>query len=674
MFQRNKEGATLALTVTAVFFIVLLGIGFFFLVQLMGGGREAQHATDSGNLNVAKQGLVKPAIDPAGNEGREFAGLFNVNNQMDLKDYDRCVGKAVIVALNASEEGTTAALTHAQTVISEVEGKGDNGGGGMGERLYGSLVNAGKTSNFFEALAKSNSLRMLNWNGKNQIGSDLGNYHVSFMRQKADAATNVHIQKGVVPPSSVHTALTTTSTDYLVGYTPISVTVSAGGANTTLVIQGVPVRPNQEPHLVSQEQFLAETTTPMPDGGNSFLPPNAFQCQSNASEMHGGNVQTRSSAIVGIIDAASSNFQAEIPQGYIVINNTGSASTQYNPNQGDPFAGQLMGSGVYMGEAGPGKAVFSTNPADFTTVANATLDATGNIPMSTLNGTNFQPAGTLDQAGLNALHTYLVNNGGSDLCNNINSFAMEPGGAQHAVNPNCESEVADVYNGLRSAGGGPGLNTGNLMTIEYLKAEVVRIRGCFDSDGCGTINPGSNMSTGLKAYSHPLGAGEINRVPFGNNNDTTVPSLGQLLVQTNANGAIQTQIRQRLNEMHATATSTDLDAAFNQPVPFDKMSYIYWNGSSFVSTTTAPANWDVSFVAADGNQITAFSNDPRLSDRYINIGGDGGFPHPFDCPPQLSGFTQDNALWTPGSGYKNLLGVIQFTNTADVGVTWCCPC
>ncbi|HEY9789909.1 MAG TPA: hypothetical protein V6D22_05905 [Candidatus Obscuribacterales bacterium] len=676
MSQRNKEGATLALTVTAVFFIVILGVGFFFLVQLLGGGREAQHATDSGNLNVAKQALVKPAVDPQGNEGNEFAGLFNVNNQADLKDYDRFVGKALLVALNASEEGTPTALAHAQTVITEVEGKGDSGTGGIGERLYTQLNTVGQTTNFFDSLAKSNSLRMLNWNQGNQIATDPTAYHVAFMRQNADAATNVHIVPGVVPPGSQHSALTTSSTNYLVGYTPISVTVSAGGANTTLTLYGVPVRPNQEPHLVSQQQFLAETSTQMPDGGNSLIPPNAFQSQSNALEMHGGNVQTRSSAIVGVIDAAGSNFNAEIPQGYIVINNTGSASNAYNPNGSDPFAGQLMGAGVFMAQAGPSSAFFSTNPSDFSTVANAQYDDTGNIPMSTLNGTNFQPSSpAMTQGQLNAMHDYLVNNGGSaDQCNNVNSFAMESGGASHAVNPNCETEVADVYNALRTAGGGPGAVAGNLMAIEYLKAEVIRIRGAFDSDGCGSINPSTNLVTGLKAYNHPLNNSEINRDPFGNNNDTTVPTLGQLLSQTNANGAIQAQIRQRLNEMHATASSADLDAAFNQPVPFDKVSYLYWNGSSYASTTTPPNGWDVSFQAADGNQVAQFSQDNTLTDRYINVSGDGGFPHPFDCPPSFTGFTKDSTLWTPGSGYKNLLGVVQFTNTADVGVTWCCPC
>src|SRR5262249_8021930 len=150
-------------------------------------------------------------------------------------------------------------------------------------------------------LAKSNSLRMLNWNLANQIDSDTGNYHVAFMRQNADAATNLHIVDGVIPPGSNHGSLRTASTDYIVGYTPITVNIPAGGGTTTLTIYGVPVRPNQQPHLVSQEQFLAESTSQLQGGGNSLLPPNAFQTQSNASEMHGGIVQTRSSAIVGTI-------------------------------------------------------------------------------------------------------------------------------------------------------------------------------------------------------------------------------------------------------------------------------------------------------------------------------------------------------------------------------------
>src|SRR5688572_14134624 len=124
MAKRQQKGGTLALVVTCVFFVIIMGVGLFFVAQLMGGGREPQQATDFGNLNVAKRALVSPDIDPTPAERLNFGGLFTseATPKVNLQNYNRFVGKAFLVSLNALAQGTPDARAHAATELAMVEG------------------------------------------------------------------------------------------------------------------------------------------------------------------------------------------------------------------------------------------------------------------------------------------------------------------------------------------------------------------------------------------------------------------------------------------------------------------------------------------------------------------------------------------------------------------------
>src|SRR6516164_3576047 len=112
MNNSRKRGATLGLVAALALVITLLGIAFFFFAKLVGGHRELEHATDSGNLNVAKQSLRSPYLRVFTNNG--YAGPFDLsdpilsqvqqnfslladqstgasNGQLDLLTYDRVV-------------------------------------------------------------------------------------------------------------------------------------------------------------------------------------------------------------------------------------------------------------------------------------------------------------------------------------------------------------------------------------------------------------------------------------------------------------------------------------------------------------------------------------------------------------------------------------------------------
>jgi hypothetical protein len=703
MDRRNKEGATLALTVTAVFFIVILAVGLFFVMQMIGGGREAQHATDAGNLNVAKQALVSPFLSPTVyndaatgqilNENIEFAGLIGSNNQINLSNYNNLVGKAFLVACNASAENTPTAFSSAQAILDAVEGPN-----GAGFQLSQQLSAAGNTSNFFQSIAQSNSLRMLNWNNQSQISNDSGNYKVGFLRQNQGAPTNLSLVNAgnVIPPGATVANGTTNATGingitstssntsntqtYFVGYTPVSVSVN--GHN--LVLYGVPVRPGLEPHLVSQAQFTSELSSPLVSGGQSLIPPNAFQSQSSASEMHGANLSTRSSAIVGTL-----NIQApmSIPDGYIAINNFGTPSAPINtgPQGNLQFGGDLM-TGISMMTAKSGNVFFSTDPTVMTNLGNATssgTDSNGNpiVPLSA--GANMQP-NPPSQLDLDSMAQQIKSGGSPDSCNTTNDMAGSP--SPVPADPNCPNEVSQVLNQL-NGGGTPAApqSLSGLMAIEYIKAEIIQQRGQFDGAGCGSIT-GNPPCTGLKGYTIQS---ITNALPFGNPS----PTLGSLLSETNdsSNGnQIHNAIIQRMFEMQPNATPADISAALNQVVLFEgtnQFQFLYWQpsagnaagvrypGAFVISATPGPGEGTTPNVTPDGapNSLTS-TMSANIGDILIDVDGDGGYAHPFDCEPSNNGTTTNNAVWTPSSGLGNLLGVINFQNCASAGGQWCCPC
>lgn len=693
MELRKEKGASLALTVTCTVFILLVGIGLFLVMQMVGGGREAQHATDAGNLNVAKQALKSPSISPGIyndsvtgqtiNQSVEYAGLLDTTpsgpNQIDLAIYNRLVGKAFIVACNASAEGTPQAYAAAQAVLDSVEGPG-----GSGQQLATALQQGSGTQNFFNALAFGNSLRMLNWNQQSAQTTDTNpnnynNYQVSYLRQNQGAPTNLQLintgtpaspQINVIPPAalsnitanySASSTNTNNSNLYLSGYTPIG--IKEGG--TTLTVYGVPMRPGLEPHTVSQEQFTAEQTSPLVSGGNSLIPPNAFQSQWGVSQMQNASLlSTRSSAVVGTLAIQA---PAAIPQGYIAINNSGPVlSDTYSSTGANVFSGELMGNGVYIMTAAPsGNVYFSTNSGSYSAVTslptsgtdgNGNPLVTGSLPPGTLSPNN--PTG----ADLDSLYAQLAANASPVNCNNTNSFVN--------VNPTCANLVGQIQSELLQSGTSTTNSANDLMAIEYIKAQIIAVRGSFDGYGCGTIN-GNPPCTGLKQYT--LSA--TNAVPFG-----STGTLAQLLSEGgDSSNSIYNQLVQRMYEINPNAQASDISAAMNLQVPFEAGSstiwqYLYWNGSAFViSTSPPPGGGSTPDTTADGTVINELAPVQVTNDVLVDVDSDGGYPHPFDCEPGNAN-ANNQVNWTPSSGEGNLLGVLQFQNCASAGTSWCCPC
>ncbi len=118
MKLRRRKGAVLGLVAVCVLVIVVIGIAFFMISKLIGGGREVAHVTDSGVLNVAKQVMTDVTNNFQNDNAPDF--LYDgipPGQPITLYSYNRCVGHALMVALNAQTSGTSAAATDATSVF-----------------------------------------------------------------------------------------------------------------------------------------------------------------------------------------------------------------------------------------------------------------------------------------------------------------------------------------------------------------------------------------------------------------------------------------------------------------------------------------------------------------------------------------------------------------------------
>lgn len=661
MQKRQQTGATLALVVASIFIIIVVGVGLFFLSQQLGGGREAQHATDAGNLNVAKLALRSPEVPLTKAEIDMFGtDWMKPYKNVNLENYDRLVGIAMLMALNAQSEGTPGSIQHAKAAVAMVEGPD-----GVGQRLATALKTGSNTKSFFENVSGANSIRMLNWKGQS-TGSQSNLDEVSYMRQNAKAPANVFIKKDQIPPGAQATLNNTNlfvdpdkkgNRFFPFGYTPINI----AGIN----IYAVPMRPGEQPHLVSQQDFQAEKKSPLLAGQNSLVPPNAFMSNSTAQELHGKNVMLRSSAIVGTV-ADTQIPSIKLPNTYIVVDNAVSFNLQSTiPGAGnDIFTKDIM-DGVSVIPQG----YMSVDQGIFDQIKN--VPANQNVPVAMAQ--NIEPQAAINngnvQQNLNNLRDSMNQQGTqSTLCNSLNAFS----------DPTCKQNLAKVAANYPPGPGGNGgtQNLNGLMAVEFIKAEVLRIRAAFDGQtGCGDIKLGGMPDcTGLKQYTHGQ---KYSTVPFGQ-----VGSLNTLL---NQSGGAQfvTAITQRMHEMNPDAT--DYVSVLNNPVPFNKVLYLFNNPAdgTFKLQDTLPFPVPPT-PAPDGADMNESSVIPEINGQIINVPGESGYPNPWDCPASttnpfggnqsIHGTSVDKSTWTPSSGYLGLLGVVKLRNCAAAGVHWCCPC
>jgi len=726
MNRRRRKGATLGLVAVCVLVIIVVGVGCFFLAKIFGGGREVANATDAGTLNIAKSTMRNGDLNVGVLPGAypDFAlcaqapaagGTATIN----LLTYNRCVAQTLLVAVNAKNENTGQATTNAQAVITELNA--------LGTALNTLLGNAPTMETYFTAV--KNDTRMWGNTGVNPVG-----YQTSWMKPGGAAnvwfTTNELAALSFFPANADTTGVAnltpptgpngTGSADghYMEGYVSLAVPGITDGGHQ---IFGVPVFPQQNPHLVAGKDFLA---SPQPAAS---VPPNSFQVNSSSqdakSTTFGGAV---AAAIVGAVKtgAGGQNFQfpAAIPGGYIALTNlpghTLPAGYRGFDNSDNIFNNELyLGPGIDVASVGngaspPAPAVFSNtdmsgiaawaafnnsgpgspgytadtlygpNPLNGNKIRNANLDPTAAHPPS-----NFYVAATPGNAGTTASIADMLQIMGSDI-NCLNQL-----NANGQLSGSCQSWLTTFQQTFHPgpSGGSPADNSPVFSNLDILKGKIIadfqagiQATGNIDGNavnaggpyGLGVLVNGFN-ATPTPQYGCPIMQGTGPNCTINN-------LLGQVDQQsatpTCATQLITNQITQRCYEIKPDAAPATVAALFNQQLPMNTTLYIYLpNGDptqQLAISATAPTTKQAGSTpdGAGSAQYKDCHNQYDLMNTLVDTqavvqdgpymlrGDDALHDQPYRSWSGTPLTASDHATWTPSSGSQNLLGELQFSN------------
>lgn len=737
MKLNRRRGATLGLVAVAVLVIIVLGVGFFILSQILGGGREVANATDAGVLNVARRALSPtliqvqlPPTDTDSDPKKDFLG-FAVNatgtansstgifdpthNRISMLALNRIVAQSIIVACNAQDLGTSTASQHAHDVARAAK------------EISTSLKNlvegsSGPLPSQFTTVAHSNNTKMFQGNKVELTG-----LQSTFLRP--GLSTNVYVSPDLEAAISVSLPSNLKSNfhhpnalkhdlggqeQYIAGYIPFSVNA---GPNGPIEIAGIPIFPKQKPHLVDVGEFNAGAAP----AGVNYLPPNAFRANSRTQDNNsGGFGGAVACALVGALDQ---DFAAAIPRGYVRIRNGRDASGDHSGIVSSPvvdagtdvFNNELWapnGGGVDVSNNG----VYALNSNPAGGAANAYMAEWAAFNNSGGTRPTYPPpasGGSSSAQILNALAMITTNAAGfkqpvteADLegvtsvvqdCDSVSGWDTAgchfPGGLPGP------GDVVYSIQGLTGAAIGTGTTPGSgggYTAVEVQKHDLLSKR--FGGGRCTSVIPivgnppyGMKQFTPGKCYATPGSS-----VAFGAPGSPLkyieqIGNAGPGTTGTN-NSACQedmlTRILNRVRQIDPQIQMPAVKAALDsQTLELGEVLYLHVPGPNTVQMVTAsPADYFQPDLTADGTSSASVyncENQYNLAQTVVNAkkngvgtcsgNGDAGFHEaPYtDGPGNLPGI--DRAVWTPASGWRNLLGEIHFQNEAAGAGQFCKP-
>lgn len=734
MKSRRTLGATLGLVAVSVLVVILIGVGFYFLSKMFGGGREVANATDAGILNAAKMALRKGQTplgaglpDEMAYAGCSDTTMGDAPNTISMLTLNRVIAMAVMIGLNAGDEGTPAAASNALAAITAAKA--------ISGRIRTELTTNAVVNVDFDNIASAAKNQM--WGGA-AVRNTLTQ---AYMRRRG--STNVYFDTSVVPPSRLGeitghlntgggyrqsqgngnvtadpAAPRVANLPFMQGYDQITVT---GGS-----IWGTPVFPQTQPHLVSGSDFSDPAAAYI---AGSDTPPNAFMAVTSAAEQKTGNIGgSMAAAILGCIN---NEYLARIPRGYVRVWNGPDANTVNPPvtspvfdATNDIFANELYSPGITVAN----NDVFSLNQpgvqawADYNATRGwtdpdtaspnygmpSTLPGKGDPaawPPSISNTFDVSFAGNYvyyDASG-NAVTDYepqltadLPNNGciGSvaHVCKDIHFD--EP-----MVIQKCEDLLGGFNNAYPPPPNSSGVDDGGkgFTALEWVKGKVLE---GFNAKCTGV--PAVNTS-GLKVWNHNIAHPMTNKFTcnFGNPG-----SPWALMEQTNGCGSstMLTLITNRMRQVDNSIGSGDVQSALNsmtlQMYPkADSVLYLYSDGSGAKVKCAATLPWagvlpaSPDLLKPDGlpnsttpdqsptNKVAGCSTSMNayhkgIDDKAGVNGAAKGDANLHDVPYKAlygSVTSVDHCTWTPSSGYRNMLGEVRFFNDVNGSGKFCKP-
>lgn len=727
MKSNRRRGATLGLVAVCVLVIIVLGVGFFILSQILGGGREVANATDAGVLNVARRALsptliqvpltggdtddfLAIGIDTSGNPNVGTGNLDGTHRNISMLGLNRIIAQSVIVACNAQEINTTAASGHAHNIAQAAKQ--------VATSLKSMIEGGSKLPPEFTNVAHSNNTKMFQGNKVT-----LTSLQTTFLRP--GLSTNVYITPGLV--SAINVSLPSNlranhhfpnalkhdlagNDQYMAGYINFSI---PAGPNGPVDIAGVPIFPKQKPHLVDIGEFNAGAAP----AGVNYLPPNAFRANSQTLESNssgfGGAVAC---ALVGALDQ---DFAASIPRGYIRIKNgpdAGAANSGIinNPvvdGQNDVFNNELWppnGGGVDI--TNNGVYALNSNGAGQNNIADWVAFNTGattvqppypppaGVAILTTTGQGFREPPTLQEM-------QAITSVPGDDCDAVDGWDRRSDchfPSDNGATAGDGSIVTALQNQFHAGSNqNPNTSSNGYTAVEVQKHDLLSKRygggRCTSvvpiapsgmkqfSPGTGYCTPHTNVAFGAPgsplSYLEQIGNQGYSGAgaPAGAGNHS-----GSATCRDDLLNRIWARVRQVDPQISLNQVRT---ALASQTLELGETLYLHCPGPNTVAMVSGtPADYFNGGIQNDGTSSAAMyncENQYNISNTIVNgnhgtgptcsSSGDAGFHQaPYtDGPNFLPGV--DRAVWTPASGWRNLLGDIEFQNEAGGAGTFCKP-
>lgn len=669
MKSRNNCGA-IGLVATVALLVVVLGVALFSLSMIIGGHRELSNAVDSGVLNVAKQSLVKPTIDVKAVGTPEFSGLGeNKSDQISLLNYNRAVAQTMMVALNAQEENTDLAFNRAKLLNLQLEK--------LGTALAEAITTGSSLNNAFDQLLTLNNTRMLGG-----LSSRERQIRCAFM--KPEQSTNVWFAPESLPDVDINKYLNTAADaqksasgqPYLRGYMPLKF--------RDVTIVGTPVFPATLPHLVSTAEFQSSQVLPDLGVPKTSIPANSFTGGANSEQVSTKNfVGSVACAIVG---CARRDFVARIPMGYLKIVNKpgiGGAEVEYGAiitdGDNDLFNKELFApSSITESENG----VFTTDKpqlAAWIAYNNSSGDDeyghNGSIRPDVL-GYDIGLMHYGDTGGQKATMKELLDIK-AQLCScNHLMYSGSLGGPCKNNAPKWRSNYKRSSKLANYTAARP------FMLVEDVKRQILVARSQPGERSQAVDIDKPKDPSGLMLFTHsenyPMPAAPMQFAKLG--------SPWQLMNQvgpcaSTRAGMAFNDIYKKCQQIRPGTTEAEIIAALDsKKLPMGTSLYLYLDkDDKFVMDATGPIYKTA--IEPDGTRSPeACQVSYEINNLSVNTarGGvladaDVGFDDaPFSrCPNKPLGI--DRAVWTPSSGYQNLLGVLEFENDLSGSGQWCAP-
>jgi len=363
MFARKREGATLGLVASTILIIALIGTAFYYMAEFFGGSKQLMNGTDSGALGAARQvltvGLSQAevnalpvefqalGVDSSGAPtGIDSNGVPNTKNAIfNVYAFNRAAGLTLLVALNAAEDGSPAAIANANNLITALNT--------FGTELNSDLANAPQLSSTFSNLAASNNYDLLGTQTSVSLGNN-GDLQFASVPGEGGGQANIYFNNVIYtndptlqgwihkmitsagPTSQVNSRYNQNDPSaqagqsFVLGYQPLDMSAITSVPGFTPKIFTCAVNPLQLPHMIDSSRFNNPGTPT-----TCYAPHNSIAAQGQATTTYTGaytgpNLLCTALACA-MLGAYDNQYPINMPYGWIRIQN-GKDAIAANPS------------------------------------------------------------------------------------------------------------------------------------------------------------------------------------------------------------------------------------------------------------------------------------------------------------------------------------------------------